>query len=91
VGCSISDPPADFPPGCLETWMLQHCSADTHKVTLPLCCSSAPADYRYNPRRTAPGGDIDCGQKSSDGKPQSFCKICDGVTAVADACDSNPK
>lgn len=49
------------------------------------------ADYRYIARRTAPGGDIDCGQKTDQGQPQKFCKICDGVTAVADACDSNPK
>lgn len=48
------------------------------------------AEYRFIGRRTSPANDIDCGQKDYEGKKQSFCKICDGVAAVADACDSNP-
>jgi len=49
------------------------------------------ADYRFIGRRSTPGNDIKCGQKDSDGKLQPFCKICDGVPAVVEACNSNPE
>jgi hypothetical protein len=35
--------------------------------------------------------DINCNQKDYNGKPQPFCKICDGLNALADACDNNPE
>jgi hypothetical protein len=61
-------------------------------LTLPPVLLSGPTpDYRFIGRTTAPGNDINCGQKDYNGKVQSFCKICNGVAAAADACDSNPQ
>lgn len=50
-----------------------------------------PADYRFIGRHSTPGNDIRCGQKDYKGNPQTFCKICDGIAALADACDNNPE
>jgi len=60
-------------------------------ICLAVLAQAQAADYRFKGRTTAPANDINCGQKDSDGKPISFCRICDGVAAVADACDNNPK
>lgn len=49
------------------------------------------AGYAVKTRTSIIGNDIDCGKTDYNGKPESFCKVSGGVTAVADACDSNPK
>lgn len=48
-------------------------------------------DYRFIGRQSTPGNDIQCGQKDSKGNPQPFCRICNGIAALADACDNNPE
>lgn len=57
----------------------------------PCLCCLLLLDYRFIGRTTAPGNDINCNQKDYNGKVMTYCKICGGVAAVADACDSNPQ
>jgi len=49
------------------------------------------ADYRFIGRHSTSANDILCGQKDNDGKPQPFCKLCDDIGVLADACDNNPE
>jgi hypothetical protein len=72
---------------------VQHSKLHSSPTYVPfvLLCLHLLSDYRFQGRTTAPANDINCGQKDSDGKPIPYCKICDGVAAVADACDNNPK
>jgi hypothetical protein len=80
---------AALPSSLLAVAPVQH-SSPSH-VPFVLLSLHLLSDYRFKGRTTAPANDINCGQKDSDGKPIPFCKICDGVAAVADACDNNPK
>jgi hypothetical protein len=82
----------------LNTLLKRHASAKHPKgnAAAPLnaaahLLSTAGADYKFIGRRSTPGNDFPCGQKDDKGNLQPFCKICDGLGALADACDNNPE
>ena len=58
--------------------------SSTLTIVIGLC-----ADFKFNGRKSTPSNDITCGQKDSQGKSQSFCKLCGGVATLADACAAN--
>lgn len=53
--------------------------------------SASAAEFKFSGRRTTPGSDINCNQKDSQANPVPYCKICQGVSALADACAANPE
>jgi hypothetical protein len=59
-------------------------------VVLALCFALASAaEFKFTGRRNAPGNDINCNQKDYQGNAVTYCKICGGVSGLADACAAN--
>lgn len=51
-------------------------------------------EFKFMGRRNTPGNDINCNQKEWQGgnsAPVTYCKICGGLSALADACAANPE
>jgi hypothetical protein len=46
--------------------------------------------FHLVPNTAIQGQDINCGQSDYNGKRLSYCKICNGLTAAATACQNNP-